>query len=154
MFVLWNLWKAALNFSLFCNPTNVHSISILLCYLLMWSSWRVALQLGHYTHKSPNTIDLYRKNWTEMKEIVKFRHVLWFSLYFFQNIYNIYKDGDRPCVELNAFRDADDTHVEDRSIQAGHAVSVQNCGTWWKDHRKDKGRNQNYDRVAMPPQVS
>ena len=61
-------------------------------------------------------------------------HVLWFPLCLFQNIVEINKDGDRPCLELDIFRDPD-THVEGRIIQAGHpiagnAVSLQNCGTW------------------------
>ena len=34
-----------------------------------------------------------------------------FTLFLSEHI-NINEDGDRPCVELDTFRDADDTHVE------------------------------------------
>ena len=66
---------------------------------------------------------------------------------------SIYKDGDRPCVELVTFSDAD-KRVEGKSIQTGYWVSLQNCETWWKHHRNNKDRNQNYHWVALLHQVS
>ena len=75
--------------------------------------WLFSLDTIHINHRTHHQITYRELNRNERnREITSYAVV--FTLFLSEHI-NIYKYGDRPCVELDTFRDAD-THVEGRII--------------------------------------